>query len=95
MVCLTVSSSGHEARCFFGETAAGSPLESMDSFLKQLKAGVVVQPLQKVSKSGYKVVMGAPWQPVAGEPEGWLGDDFRPFVGKKLQRVNRTTFTAS
>ena len=89
MITLVVSSSSHTAHMAFGTTSFGSPLESMDQFLKDLKRGVMTQPVEKVSKSGRAAERPPLWEPMdlAGFPEGWLGDDFRPFVGKRLKRL--------
>jgi hypothetical protein len=99
MVQLKITSADgtHEATCSFGTTSAGSPLDSMDAFLKELKSGKTAQPVQKVSKSGAEPDRPPSWTPMdCGElGVGWLGDDFRPFVGKKLTKVNRTTFIAA
>jgi len=93
MTTLTIYSSDktYYATCSFGTSSYGSPLDSLDAFLKELKSGVVLSKTQKVSKSGKELDKPACWLPLnCGNV--LLNDDFTPFVGKKLTKINRTTF---
>ena len=86
-ITVQITDGTHVARCAFAATSRGSPMESAQAFLKGLKRGCMDSPAQKISKSGNESDSPLPWQPLdCGEID--LGDDFRPFVGKRLRRVD-------